>query len=159
MSSTSCDEDMEYTPSELREEANSAMNNLFPAKSKDKYMKAYEDFMKWREVKQASSFSETVFLAYFNELSKTKMPSTLWAKYSMLKFTVNIKHNINIKSYSNLTALLKRQSNGFKSKKSPVFTTENIATFLNDAPDDMYLVTKVCVVIKFYFNSVSINDS
>ncbi|XP_073955259.1 uncharacterized protein [Choristoneura fumiferana] len=145
MSSSSSD--VECTPPELQEAANVAINNLFPAKSKEKYLKAYENFMKWRNEKKVNTFSENIFLAYFSELAKSKMPSSLWAIYSMVKFTVNVKHNVNIKNFSNLTAFLKRQSDGFKSKKSNVLTSENITQFLNEAPDDRYLATKIALIL------------
>ncbi|KAI8433702.1 hypothetical protein MSG28_015697 [Choristoneura fumiferana] len=64
-----------------------------------------------------------------------------------LQLGVNVKHNVNIKNFSNLTAFLKRQSDGFKSKKSNVLTSENITQFLNEAPDDRYLATKIALIL------------
>lgn len=143
--------DIDCTPPDLRSEAKLAMENLLPAKSKEKYMKVYENFMFWRNEKNAKLFSETVFLAYFNEIAKTKKPSTLWAIYSMLKCTVHIKNSIDLKNYGNLTTFLKRQSSGFKSKKSKILTGENIKQFLLEAPDDIYLATKVNVILLYLY--------
>lgn len=99
MSSNSSESEMKIdcTPPDLRSEAKLAMENLLPAKSKEKYMKVYENFMIWKNDKKVNIFSETVFLAYFNEIAKTKKPSTLWAIYSMLKCTVHVKNGINLK--------------------------------------------------------------
>jgi len=72
------------TPLELVEAARSATKNLLP-KSRDKYMNIYEKFLEWRASRNTTSFSENVLMAYFDELSKSAKPSTLWSHYSMLK--------------------------------------------------------------------------
>ncbi|OXU18723.1 hypothetical protein TSAR_009830 [Trichomalopsis sarcophagae] len=46
-----------------------------------------------------------------------------------------------------LQLFLKRKSAGYKPKKSAVFTKGNIAKFLNDAPDEIYLATKVVIIM------------
>lgn len=69
--------------------------------------------------------------------------STLWTHYSMLKSILNIKHNINIDTYTRLRALLRRQSEGYQPKKSEAFTEDEINRFFKEAPDDKYLATKV----------------
>ncbi|XP_063538139.1 uncharacterized protein LOC134747444 [Cydia strobilella] len=56
---------------------------------------------------------------------------------------LKLKHGINIKEYKNLNSLLKRQSAGYKSKKSKIFNSENISKFLSEAPDDRFLAIKV----------------
>lgn len=57
--------------------------------------------------------------------------------------TLTCKNNINIDEYAKLKSLLKRKSGGFKSKKSRVFSAKNVEDFLNTAPDNQYLATKV----------------
>lgn len=148
MSTTSSDEEMDCTPDFIKEEAKIVIENLLPPQSKERYLKAYSDFIKWRSEKKVNSLSESVFITYFNELSKKLQPSSLWSIYSMLKATVITKHDVNIRDYDKLTALLKRQSDGFKSKKSKVFTAEEVQNFLNKAPDETYLAIKV-----WYFNA------
>lgn len=49
----------------------------------------------------------------------------------------------NYKNYSNLPAFLKRKLEGYQAKKSETFTLEEINIFMNDAPDEKYLPTKV----------------
>ncbi|KAL4716752.1 hypothetical protein ACJJTC_001908 [Scirpophaga incertulas] len=46
--------------------------------------------------KKTTSFSENVILAYLKDLSDKFKPSSMWAKYSMLKSTLNIYNNIDI---------------------------------------------------------------
>ncbi|XP_029171116.1 uncharacterized protein LOC114940557 [Nylanderia fulva] len=90
--------------------------------------------------------SEKTLLAYFIELSKSNKPSTMWATYSMLKTTINIKNNININKYENLTSFLKTQSKGFQSKKANTLTPEQIKKFLDEAPDQTHLATKLATI-------------
>ena len=54
-----------------------------------------------------------------------------------------MNHNVNIATYSKLIILLKRKSDGFRSKKSKVLTAKNINDFLENAPDSQYLFIKV----------------
>ena len=82
------------TPEEINTKANSALNNLLPEKSKFRYEKVYNQFMEWKTRNGVSSFSENVFIAYFEELAQDKKPSSLWSIYSMIKSTINIKHQI-----------------------------------------------------------------
>lgn len=82
-------------------------------------------------------------MAYFSELSKKYKSSSLWAHYSMLKSTISTNHNIDIKTYLKLTAFLKKQSIGFKSKKSKVLTPNDVEKYLNEAPNEIHLATKV----------------
>lgn len=143
MNLSSSSESEALTPEFVRTEAKNAINNLLPAKSKAKYLKAYENFSTWKNCKGAKSFSETVFIAYFQELAKHKQPSTLWSIYSMLKATVSINNEIQINTYAKLIAFLKRLSAGHKTKKSRVLSAENVDTFLTEAPDQSFLSVKV----------------
>lgn len=138
--STSSDD---LTPEDIRNEANSIVDNILPSKSKHFYMKCYEEFMSWKTKKGVKFISESLLLVYFQELSNTKKSSSLWSFYSMLRSTINIKNNIDISKYVKLKAFLKRKSEGHRPKKSKVFTAHNMETFLNNAPDDTFLDKKV----------------
>lgn len=142
ISSDSDDEDFS-TPPQLKETAKILIDNLLPQKSIKKYNKTYNDFLQWKSEKNAASFSETVLLAYFSEKAQKYKPSTLWSMYSMLKSTILTRNDINIQEYKKLTAFLKRKSEGFRSKKSKVLTTKDVYSFLQNAPDDKYLLMKV----------------
>lgn len=131
------------TPAEVRAVAANAEKNLIPEKSRDKYIRAYNIFVNWQQDKNCKTFSENVFLAYFNEKSETWKPSTLWAQYSMLRSMMNLNNQIDISSYKKLLAFLKMKAKGFQSKKAAVFTREEIQKFLTEAPDAEYLAAKV----------------
>lgn len=79
-------------------------------------------------------------MIYFDELSKSAKPSTLWSYYSMLKCTLNMHENINIRNYAKLNAFLKRQ---LFCKKSKVITLDEIEKFINKTLDNKYLATRV----------------
>ncbi|KYQ46898.1 hypothetical protein ALC60_14097 [Trachymyrmex zeteki] len=134
------------TPPEITKIAKETTANLLPNKSREKYTNTYDNFMKWRSEKKIKSLSENVILAYLTELSHTHKPSSLWATYSMLKSTLNAKNNINIHNYPKLVPFLKKQSQGFKSKKSKTLTAEEIKKFLHEAPDNKYLDLKVNII-------------
>lgn len=141
--SESSDDDINLTPEELKQKVINAELSFLPEKSREKYLKAYNTFNEWRNTKGAITFSETVLLSYFIELSQTRQSSTMWSIYSMLKSTIKTKHDVHIESYPKLISFLKRKSVGHKSKKSKVFTAHNIQTFLNEAPDCNFLAAKV----------------
>lgn len=140
-------EEIICTPPQLREAAESLEKDLLPKKSRARYDKVYDVFKSWcsqKGVKKA--VSETIVLAYFSEIAKIKKPSTLWSIYSMLRTTLNIKDKVDISKFSKLLAFLKQQNLGYVSKKSSTFSSENIAAFLKNAPDDM-LPIKVALII------------
>lgn len=143
MSSDSDCSVLESTPPELRAAAAKLSSNLLPIKSKSRYEKTYISYKNWCAQKGAKNISsENVVLAYFSELGENKKPSTLWASYSMLKSTLNIKHKVDISKFAKLIAYLKRKNVGYVPKKSRVFTKENIDVFLKNAAND-FLAQKV----------------
>jgi uncharacterized protein (UPF0210 family) len=107
--------------------------------------------MKWAEDNDVTIYNEYVLLAYFQAKSQNLKSSTLWSIYSMLKSTLNIKQNINIKNYSKLIAFLKRTKDGSVAKKSRILEIEEIEKFINEAPDETYLLMKVRVLMLVFF--------
>ena len=130
-------------PSEIVEVAKTAKNELHPEKSRDRYDAAYEKFSAWQKTTKTDLISESVLLAYFKTLSENYQPSTLWSQYSMLKSVIINQRNVNIGNYSLLTAFLKRKSKGFQSTKAKVLEATEMERFLNEAPDNRWLATKV----------------
>lgn len=53
--------------------------------------------------------------------------------------------NINFKQFCKLSAFMKRQAVGYRCKKSNVFSKRQVFKFINEAPDDSYLVMKVII--------------
>lgn len=139
------------TPPEMREAAQTVYNNLLPTKSKNVYMKAYYNFKDWCLNKKVTKCTENVLLVYFQEQAENKKASSLWAIFSMLKSTLALKENIELKKYHKLISFLKRQNESYTPKKSSVFLKEEINKFLTSAPDVAFLSTKVTfsIVIKF----------
>jgi hypothetical protein len=90
-------------------------------------------------------------LPYFLEKSKIVKPSTLWSVYSMLRTMISINKNLDLSKYTNLIAFLKRQSEGYRAKKSKIFSKENIEKFLTAAIDEDYLMQKVRVFLSYKF--------
>ena len=90
--------------------------------------------------------TENVLLAYFDEMSKTKKSSTLWASYSMLRACLNIYKDLDITKFMRLRGFLKRQSEGYQPKKSKILEASQIDRFLNEANDLSYLATKVGLI-------------
>lgn len=131
------------TPPELKQIADTTIQNLLPEKSQEKYKTVYKDFIDWCDNKKVKCFTENVLLAYFNELSNKYKASSLWTFYSMLRSTLNINKGINIESYSKVRAFLKRQSEKHIAKKAKTFTSEQLNTFINEASDEKNLTTKV----------------
>ncbi|XP_050295536.1 uncharacterized protein LOC126735541 [Anthonomus grandis grandis] len=86
-------------------------------------------------------------MAYFQELSEKYSPNSLWTKYSTLRSTLMVYKNIDISQYHRLISFLKVRSKGYVPKKSKVLEGEQIIKFIKKAPDDIYLVHKVILVM------------
>jgi hypothetical protein len=139
------------TPAHIKEAAEMAINNSLPQKSMKRNWQEYDIFMKWAEDNDVTIYNEYVLLAYFQAKSQNLKSSTLWSIYSMLKSTLNIKQNINIENYSKLIAFLKRTKDGYVAKKSRMLEIEEIEKFINEAPDETYLLMKVRVLMLVFF--------
>lgn len=137
------DDELSSTPPNLIDAANSVISNLLPDKSRRQYENAYQQFKEWCEANKARKTSENVLLAYFAEKSKKLKSSTLWAIYSMLKATLNVKENVDLKKFTKLVPYLKKLSVGNHPKKSKVLTREEVNQFIREADDETYLMAKV----------------
>lgn len=76
----------------------------------------------------------------------------------MLKTTIRLNRDVDISKYPRLTAFLKSKSRGYKPKKAMIFHEEELARFLNEAPDSQFLAVKVSecilsVTIYHFLNS------
>ncbi|KAJ8976761.1 hypothetical protein NQ317_003721 [Molorchus minor] len=79
--------------------------------------------------------------------------------------TLMVKNNIEISKCPKLIAFLKKQNVGYQAKKSAVFTRSDLSRFLTEAPDQDYLMWKVCLIIglagacrRDELRKISIND-
>lgn len=139
--------DISCTPPEIAQVAKLVTLNLLPEKSRSKYEKQYELFRKWCESQGTQKISENILLAYFAEKAKVMKSSTLWSIYSMLRSTISVKNDINLSEYKKLIAFLKRQAIGQKPIKSKTLSSDEVETFLIEAPDNTYLLKKVALIL------------
>lgn len=139
--SEECDRD--ETTSETCRATKSFGDNVLPDKSERMYKRCYEQFVVWQNEQNNTSVSEDTMLLYFTLMSKKFKPSSLWAKYSMLKSTILNFRNVNIGNYYRLTAFLSKNCKGFRPTKSKTLESKEVERFLSEAPDDRYLAIKV----------------
>lgn len=130
-------------PAAIFAEAQEATTHLLPAKSREHYEKVFAEFNQWREKRRVISINEDVMLAYFLNMKKKYVISSMWSKYSMLKAALRVYKNIDIGKYGKLCAFLKSESRGYKAKKAAVLERAQIEEFLTTASDIEYLMTKV----------------
>lgn len=146
------EESMTGTPPDLKEAADAASADLIPSASRRQYEKAYNDFRSWCKSKNVADgyISENVLVSYLEHLSGRYSPSTLWSIFSMLKATLLRYDGKDVRSYERVQLLLKRKSAHYKTKKSEVFSKENITEFLRRADDDVFLDIKVAVLLGIF---------
>lgn len=145
----SSSENARFLPEKIMESVAEATSELLPTKSKSKYMQEFQKFSNWcKEQNVDGSVTEDVLLAYFWEISKKYKGSTLWTIYSMLKATLIIEKNLNISKFGKLIAFIKRKAENQKPKKSKILNKQQIETFMLNAPNKSYLMTKVCIYFR-----------
>lgn len=138
-------------PGDIEEAAKRATFELLPKKSVQQYDIAYSNFLSWCRMKNVEGkFSEPVFLAYLEEKSKVWKSSTLWSKFSMIKSSVLVKNGVDVSKYFKVIAFLKRKNEGYSPKKSKTLTFEQVQRFINEAPDEKYLMVKVATIFGIY---------
>jgi hypothetical protein len=107
------------------------------------YEKTYNEFETWCTEQQITNYTEPVFLAYFLNIAQRGLIASLWPKFSMLKSTLYVKKNIDIGKFNKLIMYIKRQTEGHVPKKSKVLEKEQVQKFILDAPNNLFLMTKV----------------
>lgn len=137
---------------ELKAVADITKNDILPSTWPQTYKCAYEAFAKWKRIHKISLSTQSIVIAYFMELRRKCQPSSLWPTYSMLKSTLKVKEKIDLDQYHTLKAFLNITSKSFKAKRTNVFSAENIAKFLNEAPDYVFLATKVSLQFIEFFH-------
>ena len=135
--------DEDFVPEEVLALANEASIECIPPKSKKTYDRAYRMFQDWKQKKKCRSNNETTILGYMGDYSKNVKPSTLWAHHAMLKATLKFYDGVDISNYNSVATFMKAKNKGYKPKKSKTLTPENLKNFMELAPNDVYLATKV----------------
>ncbi|XP_044001775.1 uncharacterized protein LOC122848052 [Aphidius gifuensis] len=136
-------------PIEQLKTADIIEQKLVPDKSEKIYKRTYQHFKTWQLLKETSSADEKIILTYMQYLKDDKnySPSSLWSVHTMLKKTLLAEEEIDISSFSKVSAYLKKQSIGCRSKKSKNLTAKEIEFFLNNAPNDEYLCIKAVSIL------------
>ncbi|KAJ8973152.1 hypothetical protein NQ317_017925 [Molorchus minor] len=82
-------------------------------------------------------------------MNKVEKISTnfLWTKYYILKSTLIVNGNTDISRLSRLISFLKIKFKEYVPKKFKVLEAEQVQTFIKDAPDGVYLLHKVVLVM------------
>lgn len=65
----------------------------------------------------------------------------------MLKSMLLVQENVNIAKFMKVTAFLKKCNVGYQPVQSKILTREEVNRFLKEAPDEQYLLAKVCIII------------
>jgi hypothetical protein len=65
----------------------------------------------------------------------------------MLRSTIQLKKNIEIKKYASLITFIKRKSTGQVSKKFNIFTKQEIEKFNDEGKGDFYVIQKITVLL------------
>lgn len=127
-------------------------------KSLKHYNIAYKSFAEWQSKQGETGFSEDVLLAYMTDASKTKVPSTLFTEHVRLKSMLKMKHNVDIKDYKRLQEFLRGNAKSYIPKTCKYLTAQEVKTFLDQAPNQIYLLVKVttynftcCFALKIIF--------
>ncbi|XP_023309705.1 uncharacterized protein LOC111691329 [Anoplophora glabripennis] len=155
LSSCVCVKNVFSTPNimeQILKKAEKARESLIPSKSEAVYQKEYKIYLEWltRNNVMPKDATETVLLAYFQELSETYSPNSLWTKWSMLKSKVNIHEKRDIAKFNELEAFLKRKSKSYKPKKSAVLSPNDVIRFLKNAPNEIHLLHKVVLIMGYF---------
>jgi integrase len=141
---TMAEEENFHIKSEIEEAYQTGYHFLIPSKSKERYDKTYEIFKDWLDEKGAA-ITEKSLLAYFvQRISKLKSPGSLWAENSMLTSTINLHDGTDISKFNKLVAFLNIP--GHYSKKSNVFSRQEMNKFLLEAPNDYILMKAVMIM-------------
>ncbi|XP_015127125.1 uncharacterized protein LOC107048471 [Diachasma alloeum] len=131
-------DDPSFILPDVLQNAKDAEAYLLPPTSKLIYDKTYEKFKNFLKEKKIQTIDERVLLGYFHMLSKpphSLVPGSLKSIYSMLKKTFLGFFIRQLKTSTHIT------------KKAQVLTDNEIAKFIYEAPEEVYLPEKVALIV------------
>ena len=129
---------------------------LLKCPKKDKTKKVYNRYWKLytrhclRE--NVEMFTKISVIGFFMEIKKKFSKGSLWSIYSCLNHNFKIKKKINLKVFTRLKLVLKRLTEGYVPRKSPVFTEQEMHEIFEKLEDDVpvQLIAKVGVALMYY---------
>lgn len=89
--------------------------NLLPEKSGWRYRNAEAEFRGWVAKQEGAKIDEDTVLVYLSEKAEKSSPNPLFALFSMIKTTCK---EVNMESYHQVKAYLKKINKGYQPKKS-----------------------------------------
>lgn len=107
---------------------NEIIAEIGPQKSKDRYDKAWNDFLAFCKT---STPGENDYLQYFDFLKTAKgyKASSIWSEYSKLNSSHFIKLGSKLQQWPRVSALLKSYMAGYERKKARAFSHEELMSF------------------------------
>ena len=124
-------------------------------------------------ISKDNEYNEIHLLRFFNDLKQSYKPSTMWVIYSCINHYFRYQFEKNLKDLFKLQSFLKNFSSRYVSKKSKVFTPEQMHTILmvcQDAVEDTNLtllgvgsallyfgLLRSCDVLNITVSDVSLN--
>src|SRR5688572_12552209 len=90
-------------------------------------------------------------MAYLNELLvKNFKISTVYSKWIGIKSCLLLDKNINADLWEDVKQFLKNNGKDYQPKQAPIFTKEDIITFLRNADDEIYEKEKLALMFGIY---------
>jgi site-specific recombinase XerD len=121
-------------------------------KSNAIYLRWYNDYKKFLD-DSGPDIKENPYsvLDYLSFLSKDYAASTLWQAYSCINKYFKILHNVNLNDCSLIRDFLKKGDFEHLKKKSDIFNSDQVKTFLDEYKNDNNeLIIKCCLVIALH---------
>ncbi|XP_063990912.1 uncharacterized protein LOC135169658 isoform X2 [Diachasmimorpha longicaudata] len=142
-------EEPSFISDDVMDEAKNTETSVITSKSQSVYDKTYKNFLTFLKENKIKIVNEKVLLEYFYMLGRSMAPKSLWAIYSMLKRTLHIYDGHQINNYQKLTMFLSgnEKASTHVPKQARPFTVTQIQTFIEEAPDMIYLPQKVTAII------------
>lgn len=108
-------------------------------------IKAYEDYRNGRP------HAESLVLAFINDQSNTKAPTTLWTMYSLVKKYLLLECNFDLGAAAAISDFLKTLNRHHKKKKASAFDRDQLFDFFRNAPSTgRDLVVKLVAITGYY---------
>lgn len=136
------------TPPDLLEKVKKM--DTVPEKSRKTYEKAYDNYCLWKKQNNVQKSSPNIIKAYILHMQDKYKPSSMWTKLSMLKSMLLRHENINLENFPEIKIYMKKISKNHIPKKAYVFSHDDYTKFLLEAPDNEYLIHKVCLILGWY---------
>lgn len=97
--------------------------------------------LRWKDSKNIQITTEDVLLTFFREHFVVYRHTTLMSYVGRLRACLFEYENINMNEFESISRLL--EAHQIADSKKAILTLEEVQTFVEEAPDEQYLVSKV----------------